>query len=120
MDGRFATAPFLDLPAPRVSVAPDAVVEDGATLEGPCFIDHGAVVKSGARVGPYSVIGRRTHIEGNASIEGSILWPDCRVNREASIRDAILGRHCHIGHNAAVGGGAVLGDNTTLTDYTRA
>ena len=119
MDGRFATAPFLGLPAPRVSVAPDAIVEDGATLEGPCFIDEGAVVKSGARVGPYSVIGRQTHVEGNASIEGSILWPHCRVNREASIRDAILGFHCHIGQRAAVGGGAVLGDNTTLTDDTR-
>jgi len=120
MDGRYATAPFLNLPAPRVSVAPDAIVEDGATLEGPCFIDQGAVVKSGARIGPYSVIGRQAHVEGNASIEGSILWPYCRVNSEASIRDAILGRHCHIGQGAAVGGGAVLGDRTTLTDYTRA
>jgi len=119
MDGRYATAPFLDLPAPRVSVAPDAIVEKGATLEGPCFIDRGAVVQAGARIGPYSVIGEQTHVEGGASIEGSILWPHSRVNRGASIRDAILGRDCHIGESAAVGGGAVLGDNTTLTDYTR-
>ena len=120
MDGRYATAPFLNLPAPRVSVAPDATVEDGATLEGPCFVDEGALVKSGARVGPYAVIGRRTHVEAGASIEGSILWPHCRVSREASVRDAIVGRHCHIGHGVTVDGGTVLGDGTTLTDYTRA
>jgi NDP-sugar pyrophosphorylase family protein len=120
MDGRYATAPFLNLPAPRVSVAPDSIVEDGATLEGPCFIGNGAIVKSGARVGPYSVIGEQTHVEGDASIEGSILWPHCRVNRGASVRDSILGRHCHIGQGATVDTGAVLGDRTTLTDFTRA
>jgi mannose-1-phosphate guanylyltransferase len=101
-------------------VAPDAIVEDGATLEGPCFIGNGAIVKSGARVGPYSVIGEQTHVEGDASIEGSILWPHCRVNRGASVRDSILGRHCHIGQGATVDTGAVLGDRTTLTDFTRA
>jgi len=119
MSGRYATAPFLDLPDPRVSVAPHTTIEDGATLEGPCFIDQGAIVKSGAHVGPYSVIGRQTRIEENASVEGSILWPHCRVSREASVRDGILGSHCHIGQGVAVDGGAVLGDMTVLTDYTR-
>ena len=43
-----------------------------------------------------------------------------RISREACIRDAILGRHCHIGRNVSVNSGAVLGDKTTLTDYTKA
>ena len=120
MDGRYLTTPFLDLPAPRISVAPDARVEDGATVEGPCFIDQGVIIKSGAHVGPYSVIGRQTHVEEDASIVGAILWPNCRVSREASVRNAILGHHCHVGRNVRVDGGAVLGDRTTLTDYTRA
>ena len=120
MDGRYATAPFLNLPAPRISVAPDARIEDGATVEGPCFIDEGVLIKSGARVGPYSVIGRQTQVDEDASVEGAILWPNCRVSREASVRNAILGRHCHIGRSVSVDGGVVLGDRTTLTDYTRA
>ena len=120
MDGRYATAPFLDLPAPRTSVAPDARIEDGATLEGPCFIDEGVIIKAGARVGPYSVIGKQTLVEEDASVTGAILWPNCRVNRDASVRNAILGRNCHLGRNVSVNGGAVLGDKTTLTDYTRA
>ena len=120
MDGRYVTAPFLNLSAPRISVAPDAVLENGATMEGPCFIDEGVVIKSGARIGPYSVIGRQALVEEDASVEGAILWPNCRVSREASVRDAILGRHCHLGRGVSVDGGAVLGDRTTLTDYTRA
>ena len=35
------------------------------------------------------------------------------------IRDALIGRSCHIGRNASVGAGTVLGDKSTLTDYTR-
>lgn len=120
MDGRYATAPFLNLPAPGISMASDARIEDGATVEGPCFIDDGVVVKSGARIGPYSVIGRQAQIDEDASIEGAILWPNCRVSREASVRNAILGRHCHLGRSVDLDGGAVLGDRTTLTAYTHA
>ena len=59
MDGRFAAAPFLTMDAPRTLRLADARIDEGATIDGPCFIDDGVVVKTGARVGPYSVIGRR-------------------------------------------------------------
>ena len=120
MDGRYVTAPFLDMPAPRASVALDARIERGATVEGPCFIDEGVQIRSGARIGPYSVIGRETDVNEDASIDGAILWPNCRVGRGASVRDAILGRRCHLGQEVAVGAGVVLGDETKLSDYTRA
>lgn len=120
MDGRYAAAPFLDLAAPRVSVAPDARIEPGALVQGPCFIDGGVLIKAGARVGPYSVIGRQTQVEEDASIDAAIVWPNCRVSRDATVSNAILGRNCHVGRNVTVNGGAVLGDKTTLTDYTRA
>ena len=120
MDGRYAAAPFLDLTPPRTSVAADARIEEGAVVEGPCFIDEGVLIKAGARIGPYSVIGRQTQIEEDASVDAAILWPNCRVSREASIRDAILGRNCHLGRSVTVNSGAVLGDKTTLTDYTKA
>lgn len=120
MDGRYAAAPFLDLAAPRVSVAPDARIEQGALVQGPCFIDEGVLIKAGARVGPYSVIGKQTQVEEDASIDAAIVWPNCRVSRDASVSNAIIGRNCHVGRNVTVNGGAVLGDRTTLTDYTRA
>ena len=78
------------------------------------------MIKSGAKIGPYSVIGRQTQIEEDAVISGAVIWPNCRVGREACVRDAIVGRQCHIGRNVHVNSGAVLGDKTTLTDYTKA
>jgi NDP-sugar pyrophosphorylase family protein len=119
MDGRYHAAPFRDLPPPRTWVSPEARIEEGATVEGPCFIDEGALVKAGARVGPYSVIGKQAQIEEGVTIDGGIIWPNCRISRDASVRDAILGRNCHLGRNASVNHGAVLGDKTTLTDYSR-
>ena len=119
MDGRYAAEPFRSAGPAHAWVAADATIEDGATIEGPCFIDEGALVKAGATVGPYSVIGRQTQIEEGALVTGAVVWPNCRVSRDATVRDAILGRHCHVGRSVTVGAGAVLGDKTTLTDFTR-
>ena len=62
---------------------PDARIEDGATVEGPCFIDEGVLGQGGARIGPYSVIGRQTQIEEDAVVDGAIIWPNCRISRDA-------------------------------------
>ncbi|OFW12367.1 MAG: hypothetical protein A3F70_06055 [Acidobacteria bacterium RIFCSPLOWO2_12_FULL_67_14] len=120
MDGRYVAAPFVDLPPSRAVIDAGARIDAAAVVQGPCFIDEGVVVRAGARVGPYSVIGRQTQIEEDATVESAIVWPNCRISRDATVRDAILGRHCHLGRAVTVDGGAVLGDKTTLTDYTRA
>ena len=120
MDGRYVAAPFDSSSGSRTAVAADARIESGATIEGPCFIDEGVTVKAGARVGPYSVIGRQTQIDESAVVEGAIIWPNCRISRDAAVRNAIVGRNCHLGRNVTLDHGAVLGDKTTLTDFTRA
>ena len=74
MDGRYRAAPFAGAAAAWVS--PGARVEEGATIEGPCFIDEGAVVKAGARIGPYSVIGRQCHIEEQAVVDARSSGPN--------------------------------------------
>ena len=121
MDGRFTAyraAPFAARPS-AAWVSPEARIEDGAIVEGPCFIDEATIVRPGARIGPYSVVGRHCHIEEHAAIERAIVWANSRVSQEATVRNSILGRHCHIGRNAAVDNGTVLGDKSVLTDYSR-
>ena len=120
MDGRFVAPPFAGLTGPRRCIAPDVRIEDGATIEDPVFIDEGVLVKAGARLGPYAVLGRQTQVEEEAIIERAIVWPNCRIGSQSSIADAVLGRQCHIGRNVSLNSGAVLGDKTTLTDFTKA
>ena len=88
-------------------------------LHGPCFVDEGVVLKAGTRVLPYSVIGRQTHVDESAVIDGAIIWPNGWIGREAHVRGSILGRNCHIGRNAVIETPVVLGDKTVITDYSR-
>jgi len=118
-DGRYTAGPFLGLETPKRAIGADVRIDPAATVEGPCFLDEGVVVRAGARIGPYSVVGRQTVVEEDARLEASIVWPNCRICREATVRDVILGRNCHVGRSVAVTPGAVLGDKTTLTDYSR-
>jgi NDP-sugar pyrophosphorylase family protein len=118
MDGRYSAPPF-DGAEHKVWVSPDAKVDEGVELHGPCFVDEGAVVKRGAHVMPYSVIGRQTHVDERATIDGAIIWPNGWIGEEALIRNGILGRNCHIGRNAVLDGEVVLGDKTVITDYSR-
>ena len=119
MDGRFQAAPFARNGHSRSFVAEDARIEDGARVQGPCFIDEGVLVKAGATIGPYSVIGKQCQVEEEANITGAIVWQNGRIGRDASITNAIIGRNCHIGRSSTIGAGTVLGDKSSLTDYTR-
>jgi NDP-sugar pyrophosphorylase family protein len=118
MDRRFVAEPFGSMPRGTVHTGPDVRIEEGASVEGPCFIDEGTVVKAGARILPYSVIGKHAVVEEGAVVDGSIVWPGCRIAKDALVRGAILGRHCHIGRNASVGPGVVMGDKSAVTDYS--
>ena len=104
--------------ATRPIVMPGAKIEEGVVLEGPCFVDEGAIVRHGAKIGPYTVVGKQCHIEEHAIVENSILWANTRIGQEATVRHSILGRHCHIGRAATVDA-AVLGDKSVVTDYSR-
>jgi NDP-sugar pyrophosphorylase family protein len=119
-DGRFNRGPLAGHDRRTPSVSPDARIDEGATVEGPCFIDAAVHVRPGATIGPYTVVGKGAIIEEDATVRGSILWPNARVGRDAVVDDAIVGRNAHIGRNAVVTAGAVLGDKSVLTDYSRA
>ena len=77
-----------------------------------------------SRLAPGSVLtrcsGKQTQVEEDARLDGAIIWPNCRISRDASVHNAIVGRNCHLGRSVSLDHGAVLGDRTTLTDYTRA
>ena len=118
MDGRYAAPPFAGV-ANKAWVAPGARIDEGAELHGPCFVDEGVAVKAGAKIMPYSVLGRQSHVEEAAVVDGAIVWANGWIGREASVKGSILGRNCHVGRNAILESPVVLGDKTVITDYSR-
>ena len=74
-------------------------------------------IKPGAQI-INSVLGQGCFVEERARVENSVIWPHTRIGAAAQVQSAIAGRGCHIGRSAIVGPGSVLGDKTSLTDYT--
>jgi NDP-sugar pyrophosphorylase family protein len=118
MDGRYKAPPFADAPPSTAWVGADVKMDEGVELHGPCFVDEGVVLKAGARVLPYSVVGRQTHVSEGAVIDGSIVWPNGWIGPEAVVRSSLLGRNCHIGRNVTIETPVQLGDKTAITDYS--
>lgn len=96
----------------KCEIATAAIVDKNS------IIGEGCMIKPNARV-TNSVIGEGVHIEERAVIENSVVWAHTHISSAARIDGAIIGRSCHIGKNVLIGRKAVLGDKTTLTDYTQ-
>jgi NDP-sugar pyrophosphorylase family protein len=63
-------------------------------------------------------LGQGCFVEERARVENCVIWPHTRIGTTAQLNGAIVGRGCHIGRSAVVRPGTVLGDKTSLTDYT--
>jgi NDP-sugar pyrophosphorylase family protein len=117
-DGKFAGGIFATADRRQPIVSPEARIEDNVSISVPCFIDAGVHVKSGARIGPYTVLGRGAMVEESADLEDTIVWPNTRIGQGAIVHGPIIGRSCHIGRDSVLKGRSLLGDKTQLTDFT--
>src|ERR1044072_5399808 len=92
--------------------ATHAEIDELSMIADDCTIKPGAQIIN-------SVLGRGCYIEERARIENSVIWSHTRVGTVAEVHGAIVARGCHIGRSTVVGPGSVLGDKTSLTDYTK-
>lgn len=95
----------------------DFELATSAEVDGRSMIADDCTVKPGAQI-INSVLGQGCFVEEKAQIHNSVIWPHTRISAGAQINDAIIGRGCHVGRAATIGAGTVLGDKTSLTDYT--
>ena len=101
------------------TVASDATVAPGARLRGPCFVGPGSTVHRNAEIGPHAVLGSGSVVEADATVRDAVVWPASVVGAGATLDGVIVGHRCRIGDHASLGPGLVLGDDSTLTPYTR-
>lgn len=89
-----------------------------AEIDKVSVIGENCTIKPGAKI-VNSVLGAGVHVEEKAVIENSVIWPHTRVATSAEIHGAVIARGCHVGRNVTIREGTVLGDKTTLTDYSK-
>ena len=68
------------------SCRPTRAIEDGATFDGPCFIDAGAHVKAGARSAPTPCSAAAWSSKKRAESQDTIVWPNSRIGQDAVVR----------------------------------
>ena len=117
MDGKYHAAPFLNRSGGIVDLG--ARIEQDVRIQGPCFLDEGAVIKSGANVGPYAVVGRQVQLDEQVQVRDAVIWANSVIGADALLDGALVGRNCHIGRNTVLADGRMLGDRSTVTDYSR-
>jgi len=88
------------------------------------FIDKQSVIGADCVIKPNakivnSVLGRGVQVEEKAVIENSVIWSHTRVSNSAQIRNSVVAGSCYIGKNSIVSEGSILGDKTSLTDYSK-
>lgn len=111
LNGRVRTFQLPRQPFVPAHGEPDSIKVDKHSIVHPtCTLKPGTEVIN-------SVIGANCVIEERAHIENSVLWSSTRVGHSATVRRCFIGKGCIIGRNSAIEG-AVLGDKSSLTDYT--
>jgi len=100
-------------------IAPTATVAPSAQVRGPVVIGPGCRLEDEVVVGPGVVLGAGCRLEAGAHAEGAVLWEDVHVGPGARLQGCLLGRGGRIGAHAQVSPGAVLGDESVLSDYSR-
>ena len=102
----------------RVDRTGNFKISRGAEIDDRSCIAEGCVIKPKARI-INSVLGKNVVIEENAIIENSVIWARTKVNSSTSVLDSIIGNDCRIGKNALVRQGSVLGDKTVIANFAR-
>lgn len=93
-----------------IVVAEGVQIHPEAEIIGPVYIGKNTVIESGARVGPYSVIGENNLISKNSRIIGSILWDNVIVNDGAELINTVVVSDCCIDSNSRISHTAYTND----------
>jgi NDP-sugar pyrophosphorylase family protein len=83
------------------------------------LVGAGSRVHSSVTLGGFVSIGRNCRIDEGATIADSVLLDGVVISKHARISGAILGSRCKIGSFAEIKEGAVVGDNSTLSDHSK-
>ena len=80
-------------------------------LDGKCVIKPGVTIEN-------SVLGEGCRVGEGARIKDSVIWSGTRILPGARIERSIIGRQCDIGESAQLRPGTVLGDKSSVSDFS--
>ncbi len=107
---------------PGTEVASGVWAEEGsfihpaAFVKGPALIGANCQVAAGAKVEPFSVLGRGCLVQGDASIKRSVLWNNVYVGSGVALRGAVVCSRVQVQAKSGIYEGAVVGDDSVIRE----
>jgi len=102
---------------PTARISPTAIIEGPAYIDEGAVIDHYAVIKGPVYVGPGAFVGSHTLIRNSVSIEpGAIIGSSAEVKRSYIGRGASIGSKCYIA-DSLVGEEAMVRPSCITINY---
>lgn len=80
-----------------IVVCKGAVIEPGAFVAGPCFIEEGAHIRHGAYVRGSVYVGTQAIVGHTSECKGSLLLPHAKAAHFNYVGDSILGQNSNLG-----------------------
>jgi mannose-1-phosphate guanylyltransferase len=84
------------------------------SLNGDIHLGEGCEIASDARVGPLSVLGDLCRVEAGAVVEQAVLFDKAQVQRDAVVRDSVVGTGATIGAGARLEGETIVADGAVV------
>ena len=100
--------------SPGVWVEPGVNIQSGVNIEAPVYIGKQSLLKRGAHVGPYTVVGENSIVEEQATVERSVLWGSVYAGKDSHISSSVIGSHSILKRETIVREGCVIGDRVTM------
>lgn len=97
----------------------ESQIHPAAQIEGPVLIAEGCVIAENVKIKGPTILGPRCRIAQGAIIEGAVLWYGARVDKEAVLRNCVVGSRSHIQMGCHILEDCVLGDDTTVGSGNR-
>jgi mannose-1-phosphate guanylyltransferase/phosphomannomutase len=85
-------------------------IHPDAALTGPLVVGDNCRIESGARLGPYAVLGTNVRVRAESVLERTVVHDNTYLGAKVRLRGTIVGRSCDLRNGARTEEGVVLGD----------
>ena len=89
-------------------------IHPSAQIQGPVVIGEGCFIGKNCVVRGPTTLGSECRIEEGATVEGAVLWQNCKVGRGTKLKNCVLASNCYVEEQCEVLDNCVLGDNVIV------
>ena len=80
-----------------ILIGANTIIEPGACLEGPCVVGKECLIRRGARLRPYTLLGNRCVVGHCSEVNGSIFLDEAKAPHFNYVGDSLLGNRVNLG-----------------------